>query len=52
MFVQLQSRRKPRPPWATVLLVATCVALFLWLVAEPLAGRGVLLSYWGTVPAT
>ncbi len=52
MFVQLESRRRQRPPWATVLLVAACVTMFLWIAAEPTAGRGRLLSFWGTVPTT
>lgn len=52
MFVQLQSRRRRQPPWATVLLVAACVAMFLWIVAEPVSARGRLLTFWGTVPTT
>ena len=52
MFVQLESRRRPRPPWATLLLVCACVATFLWLVAEPVNERARLLSLWGTVPTT
>ena len=52
MFVHLQSRRRPRPPWATILLVATCVAMFLWIASEAPAARGRLLTIWGTVPST
>ena len=26
--------------------------MFLWIVAEPASGRGRLLTFWGTVPAT
>ncbi|HET9032692.1 MAG TPA: rhomboid family intramembrane serine protease [Dokdonella sp.] len=52
MFVQLESRRKARPPWATFLLVAACVTMFLWIVAEPVSERGRLLNIWGTVPTT
>lgn len=52
MFVHLDSRRRPRPPWATILLVASCVAMFLWIATEPSSGRGRLLMVWGTVPST
>jgi membrane associated rhomboid family serine protease len=52
MFVQLESRRRRRQAWATLLLVAACVTMFLWIAAEPAAGRGRLLSVWGTVPST
>ena len=52
MFVHLPSRRKPHPPWATLLVVAACVLTFLWLAALPPAERPALLIRWGTVPAT
>jgi membrane associated rhomboid family serine protease len=52
MFVQLESRRRSRPPWATILLVAACVIMILWIAAEPEGGRGRLLTVWGTVPTT
>ena len=52
MFVNLPSRRKPGPPWATLLLVGGCVVLFLWLASLPAAQRLVLLTRWGTVPST
>jgi membrane associated rhomboid family serine protease len=52
MFVHLESRRRLPPTWATLLLVAACVTMFLWIAAEPAAGRGRLLSVWGTVPST
>ena len=52
MFVQLPSRRKQRPPWATLLIVALCVVAFLWLATMPLADRLVLINRWGTVPST
>lgn len=52
MFVQLDSRRKPRPPSATILIVATCVIVFLWLAASPAEVRTALLARWGTVPST
>jgi membrane associated rhomboid family serine protease len=52
VFVSLPNRRKPRPPWATLLIVACCVAVFLWLTGEPPAERLRVLTRWGTVPAT
>jgi len=52
MFVHLPSRRKPRPPWATLLIVAACVVVFLWLATLPLEQRLGLLTRWGTVPST
>jgi membrane associated rhomboid family serine protease len=52
MFVQLESRRRPRQPWATSLLVCACVATFLWIVSEPAGERARLLNSWGTVPTT
>src|SRR5690606_19828667 len=51
MFVHLESRRRARPPWATILLVATCVAMFLWIASETPAARGRLLTVWRTVPS-
>ena len=51
MFVQVDSRRKPSPPWATFLLVAACVLAFFWLAAQPAETRLDLLNRWGTVPA-
>lgn len=52
MFVQLPSRRKPRPPWATLLIVAACVVVFLWLASMPATQRLAVLARWGTVPST
>lgn len=52
MFVQLPTRRKPKPPWATLLIVATCVVVFLWLAALQPAERGAMLARWGTVPSS
>jgi membrane associated rhomboid family serine protease len=51
MFVQLPSRRKPRPPWATLLIVAACVIAFLWLAALPVPERLTVINRWGTVPS-
>ncbi len=52
MFVHLPSSRRAGPPWATLLIVAACVATFLWLVTLPPAERLATLSRWGTVPST
>ena len=52
MFVQLESRRRAHPPWATIVLVATCVAMFVWIASDPPNARARLLTVWGTVPAT
>ncbi len=52
MFVQLPSRRRPAPPWATLLVVAACVVVFVWLASLPPAQRLAVLTHWGTVPAT
>ena len=52
MFVHLPSRRKPAPPWATLLIVATCMVVFLWLATLPAGERGAMLARWGTVPST
>lgn len=51
MFVQLPSRRKPQPPWGTLLIVAGCMLVFLWLASVPPEARPALLSRWGTVPS-
>ncbi len=52
VFVNLPSRRKPSPPWATLLIVATCVVVFLWTMALPAGERLAVLNHWGTVPST
>lgn len=52
MFVQLPSRRRSGPPWATLLIVAGCVVAFLWLVTLPPVDRLAVLTRWGTVPST
>ncbi|HOV56598.1 MAG TPA: rhomboid family intramembrane serine protease [Rhodanobacteraceae bacterium] len=51
MFVRVDSRRKPTPPWATMLLVGACVLAFFWLAAQPAETRLTLIDRWGTVPA-
>jgi membrane associated rhomboid family serine protease len=52
MFVQLPSRRRSGPPWATLLIVAACVVAFLWLVTLPAPDRLAVITRWGTVPST
>jgi membrane associated rhomboid family serine protease len=52
VFVQLPSRRRSGPPWATLLIVAACVVAFLWLVSLPAADRLAVITRWGTVPST
>lgn len=52
MFVQLPSRRRSGPPWATLFIVAACVAVFLWLAILPSDERSATVMRWGTVPAT
>lgn len=52
MFVQLPTRRRPKPPWATLLIVATCVVVFVWLATLQPAERGATLARWGTVPSS
>lgn len=51
MFVSVPSRRKGSPPWATPMLVATCMALFVWLALSGSA-RLPVLERWGAVPET
>ena len=52
MFVQLPSRRKPQPPWATLLIVVACMLAFLWLSLLPANERLAVLTRWGTVPSS
>jgi len=51
MFVQVEQRQRRQPPWATIAIIAICVALFLTLAIEPTDVRAQLLRQWGTVPA-
>jgi membrane associated rhomboid family serine protease len=51
VFVQVDRRRKPPPPWATFVIISGCVALFLWLAFTPEAARVQFVRQWGTVPA-
>ena len=51
MFVKVEQRQRKQPPWATIAIIAICVAMFLWLAIEPVDVRSQLLRQWGTVPA-
>lgn len=51
MFVHVETRRRSRVQWATLLLVSLCVLTFLGLAAMPSPQRVSLLLQWGTVPA-
>ena len=51
MFVNVPSRRKPAPVWATPLLVAVSMGLFVWLATLG-PGRLPVLERWGAVPET
>lgn len=50
MFVRLAEQQKPQPPWATIAIIAVCVAVFVWLASIDPAARAPLLRHWGTVP--
>jgi membrane associated rhomboid family serine protease len=51
LFVHVETRRKPRWHWATLLIVSVCVVCFVGLAMMPPSRRVVLLLQWGTVPA-
>lgn len=51
MFVDVPSRKHPRPRWVTPTLVVACIACYLWLTLAPEAMRNLVLADWGTVPA-
>jgi membrane associated rhomboid family serine protease len=51
VFVNVPSRRKPSPVWATPLLVAVSMGLFVWLAMLGPA-RLPVLERWGAVPET
>jgi membrane associated rhomboid family serine protease len=52
MFVRVEQRRKPHPPWATFALVVLCVAAFAALDFVAPDTRATWLHDWGTVPAS
>ena len=51
VFVQVETRRRQRTPWVTMLLVLACVLSFIGLAVLPPRQRLSLLLEWGTVPA-
>jgi membrane associated rhomboid family serine protease len=51
VFVHVEQRRKARPPWATIVMIALCSAMSVWLTIMPADQRLTLLTQWGTVPA-
>ncbi|HEX6833779.1 MAG TPA: rhomboid family intramembrane serine protease, partial [Rudaea sp.] len=51
MFIHVEQRRKPQPPWATIAVIAICAAMSVWSTTLPGDERIALLSRWGTVPA-
>ena len=51
MFVRVEQRHKQGLPWATIGIIAICVAMFLWLSIMPPESRTPVLQRWGTVPA-
>ena len=52
MFIRVEQRHKQGLPWATIGIIAICVAMFLWLSLLPPEARAPVLQRWGTVPAT
>jgi len=51
VFVRVEQRHKRGWPWATIAIIAICVAMFLWLSIMPPESRTPVLQRWGTVPA-
>lgn len=51
LFVHVETRRRPRWHWATLLIVSVCVVCFVGLTMMPVPQRISLLLRWGTVPA-
>ncbi len=51
MFIHVETRRRPRWHWATLLIVTLCVVCFVGLALTPPPQRISLLLEWGTVPA-
>ncbi|WP_049620715.1 rhomboid family intramembrane serine protease [Frateuria defendens] len=51
MFVHVETRRRSRLQWATLLLVTLCVICFVGLALMPAPQRLSLLLEWGTIPA-
>lgn len=51
MFVQVDTRRRSRLCWATMLVVIACVMSFVGLALSGPAERYWIMRHWGTVPA-
>lgn len=51
LFVRVDTRRRPRIQWATLLLIVFCVACFVGLALTRSPERIALLLEWGTIPA-
>ena len=51
MFVQVDTRRRSRLCWATMLIVIVCVVAFVALALSGRAERNAIMLRWGTVPA-
>ena len=51
MFVHVDTRRRSRLCWATILIVITCVVCFVGLALSGAAERRAFMLHWGTVPA-
>jgi membrane associated rhomboid family serine protease len=52
LFVHVETKRASRLQWATLLLVAVCVACFVGLALMPPPQRMSLLLEWGTIPSS
>lgn len=51
MFVQVDTRRRSRLCWATILIVVVCVFSFVVLALSSRTERVTVMRHWGTVPA-
>ncbi|MET0255825.1 MAG: rhomboid family intramembrane serine protease [Luteibacter sp.] len=51
MFVHVDTRRRSRVCWATILIVVSCVACFVVLALRGHDERAEIMRRWGTVPA-
>jgi membrane associated rhomboid family serine protease len=51
LFVHVETRRRSKLHWATLLLVTLCVLGFVLVALTPAQQRLALLLQWGTVPA-
>jgi membrane associated rhomboid family serine protease len=51
MFVHVDTRRRSRLCWATMLVVIVCVVCFVALALASRTERTAIMLHWGTVPA-